>query len=543
MSHEIRTPMNAIIGFSDLLAEEDLTDEQRECANTVRESGDNLLRLINDILDFSKIEAGQLDIEIIDCSLGQLLSSVESLIGPKTREKGIDFAVIKGNDLPAQIRTDPTRVRQCLINLANNAIKFTEQGQVRIEVSLRDVGDEPCVRFDMKDTGIGIPKDRQEAIFESFTQADGSTTRKFGGTGLGLTITKQLAELLGGELTVTSELGKGSVFSLTIPAGVDVINQPSLHKADDTIQLVKEKDMIKRREFSGRVLVAEDSKTNQKLIRWLLEGLGLQVTIAADGKGAVEKALTEPFGLIFMDIQMPQMNGYEATEALRKKGLTKPIVALTAHAMKGDDKKCLDAGCDDYLTKPIDREKLVQVLSKHLPKSSESVSGRIDYLKSGLDELCGICCGTESRPAETDQQTEPRRSECVINWDTVIDICGDEDVAKEICAIFLKDGPDTFKSISAAIQANDPEDIRLYAHRLKGSSASIGAKTLSERAYRLECAARDESLADADAMLADIQSELEKVMSFFSEADWVETAKPHTCPAQQPDPADRSATL
>jgi len=228
MSHEIRTPMNAIMGFSDILADGDLSDEQKESVNIIRESGHNLLRLIDDILDFSKIEAGQLDTESIDCSLARLLDTVGSLMRPKVTEKGLEFKVVESSNLPAKIRTDPARLRQCLINLVNNAIKFTEKGHVYLNTSLEESEGVPFIRFDTEDTGIGIPKNKQKEIFGAFVQADGSTNRKYGGTGLGLAVTKQLAELLGGELTVTSQKGRGSVFSLVVPAGLDVTKQSRL---------------------------------------------------------------------------------------------------------------------------------------------------------------------------------------------------------------------------------------------------------------------------------------------------------------------------
>jgi len=382
MSHEIRTPMNAIIGFSELLADEDLTDRQKGDVNLIRESGHNLLMLINDILDFSKIEAGQLDVEIIDCSLGKLLNSVSALMRPKATEKSLEFKVIKGNSLPAEIRSDPTRLQQCLINLVGNAIKFTEKGRVYINVSLEDEDNRPYIRFDVEDTGIGIAKDKQDAIFDSFTQADGSTTRKYGGTGLGLAITKQLTELLGGEMTISSEADKGSVFSFRIPAGVDVAKQPLLDT--DNIASYTETDQTKAEqpEFTGSVLVAEDALTNQVLIKSLLERSGLQVTIAEDGVQAVQRAMDQEFDLVFMDIQMPNMNGYEATKELRQGGITTPIVALTANAMKGDDKKCLDAGCDEYLAKPINHDELLKMISKYLPSKELVLASQAEMRKS-----------------------------------------------------------------------------------------------------------------------------------------------------------------
>jgi len=366
MSHEIRTPMNGIIGFSDLLADENLTNEQAAHVDLIRNSGHSLLNLINDILDFSKIEAGKMDVEIIDCSLSKILNSIESLMRPKVVEKDLEFAINETTVLPETIKTDPLRLQQCLINLVNNAAKFTKTGHIHINVSLDESETKPFIRLDVKDTGIGIPADKQETIFESFSQADGSTSRKYGGTGLGLAITKQLAELLGGQLTLTSEEGKGATFSLTIAANVDVTKQPLLDRNNTASHTHHERDKEEQHEFSGHVLVAEDVKTNQVLIKTLLKRMGLQVTIAEDGNEAVEKALAHKFDLILMDIQMPHMNGYEAAKTLRKQDITTPIIALTANAMKGDDQKCIKMGCDDYLAKPVNRTELLEKLQKYL---------------------------------------------------------------------------------------------------------------------------------------------------------------------------------
>jgi signal transduction histidine kinase/CheY-like chemotaxis protein/HPt (histidine-containing phosphotransfer) domain-containing protein len=526
MSHEIRTPMNAIIGFSEVLSEDKLTNEQRKHINIIKESGENLLQLINDILDFSKIEAGKLDIEIIECSLGRLLAVVEPLMRPRAEEKGLTLEIVKSEGLPALIRTDPVRLRQCLINLINNAIKFTEEGYVRTTVSLEEFGDEPYIKFDIKDTGIGIPDDKQSVIFKKFEQAEGGTTRKYGGTGLGLPITKQLAHLLGGEVTVTSEEGKGAVFSFIIPAGVDVKSQPSLDEYDFVSELNQEDaTTTKRAKLSGRILVAEDSRTNQMLIRLLLEKLGLKITIAQDGKKAVEEALSQTFDLIFMDMQMPIMNGYEATKKLRSEGITTPIVALTAHAMKGDDAKCISAGCSDYLAKPLNRKKLLETVHKYFSSEGKALGDKVDSLKSQADELGRLCSDEISTEAQTDGLVSVQSREEVIDWAAAKSICDDETVIKEIVKAFLDDGPKTIKSIAKAIKAKKPADVQLYAHKLKGAALSIGASRLPDAAYRLECAGQEKDIATAASAFKDVQSKFEKLVTFLSKADWMEIAK------------------
>ncbi len=379
MSHEIRTPMNAIIGFSDFLADGEMTKEQKEYINLIRESGQNLLKVINDILDFSKIEADKLDTEIIPCSLSRLLNSIESMMRLKANEKGLEFKVIKSDTLFDQICTDPTRLRQCLINLIGNAIKFTERGHVYVKVLLETTGNNSNIRFDVEDTGIGISEDSYNKIFEPFTQADGSTTRKFGGTGLGLTITKRLVELLGGKLNLTSRVGTGSVFSITIPAGLDVTKQHLLETNNIDCYWEDGSSKVEIKKFSGKVLVVEDVKTNQILMQLLLGTMGLEVTIAENGNEAIQKAFAEEFDLIFMDILMPYMDGCEALKALRSEGMVTPIIALTANAMTEDVKKCVEAGFDDYLVKPLDHFKLMKIINKYL---LSEVPAQIETLNS-----------------------------------------------------------------------------------------------------------------------------------------------------------------
>jgi PAS domain S-box-containing protein len=381
MSHEIRTPLNGILGFSEILQQEELTVQQREYLNIISNSGKNLLAVIEDILDFSRIEAGKLNTEIIECSLEEILAGMDSLLRPLATKKGLEFDIFPSSELPRTIKTDPLRVRQCLINLVSNAIKFTDSGHVYVKISLENEVDRPVVRFDVEDTGIGVSPDKQEMIFKYFSQADSSTTRKYGGTGLGLAITKRLAHILGGNLQVQSEPGQGSVFSLLIPTGVEVESEDSLHNDDfddhkqDDVEPVSPQLGDSDQGFeSKRILIAEDNPINQKFIEVLLNKLGLRITMVPDGQQAVDKASSESFDLILMDMQMPVLSGYEATRALRKKSISTPIIALTAYAMETDAQKCLDAGCDDYLPKPFSHEQLYDLMVKYLSPATAPFS-------------------------------------------------------------------------------------------------------------------------------------------------------------------------
>ena len=526
MSHEIRTPMNAIMGFSDLLADEDLTGEQREHVNIIRESGHSLLDLINNILDFSKIEAKQLEIDMVVCSLGRILNFIDSTTMPQAEKKFLDFKIVECDGLPERIHTDPSRLRQCLINLTNNAVKFTEKGHIYVNVSLEDRDNQPYIRFDIEDTGIGIPKDKQEEIFEGFVQADGSTNRRYGGTGLGLAITKQLTELLKGELTLTSKEGKGSIFSIIIPAGLDVTKQPPLdlhavHKASG-------KTETGQPEFSGHVLVAEDARTNQVLIKSLLKRVGLQVTVAKDGNEAVQKALATQFDLIFMDIEMPNMNGYEVTKALRKEGLRTPIIALTAYAMKGDDEKCFAAGCDDYISKPIEHNKLLQILDKYLSAGNGDMRQRIDSVKSDVEQLNQLCSDTASSDTKEPESSDEQYGELPVDFATIKKIYDDEDVLKEVVKVFLEEAPQTIELLAKAIEAKDSKNVKVYAHKLKGLARHVAARKLSDMLYHLETKGREGVLEGSEALFADIQEEFDKLKSFLSQPNWTESAEQQT---------------
>lgn len=368
MSHEIRTPMTAILGFNDILLDNVTGKENIEAARTVKENGEYLINLINDILDLSKVEAGRLDIELTRCSPHGIVAEVASLMRVRAAAKNLPLQVRFDGPVPETIQTDSTRLRQLLINVVGNAIKFTECGSVQIVTRLvHHSSDAPKLRFDVIDTGIGIAEDKVDKVFLPFTQADNSTTRQFGGTGLGLTICKRVAELLDGEISVISSVGKGSTFSITVGTGsLDGIKLLANESESVRESLTKTDDpMTSLPQLAGSILLAEDGPDNQRLISILLKKAGAEVTIADNGQIAVDLALAavaenHPYDVILMDMQMPILDGYSATRQLRNAGYSRPILALTAHAMSGDRQKCLDAGCDDYITKPIDREAMIQ---------------------------------------------------------------------------------------------------------------------------------------------------------------------------------------
>ncbi len=370
MSHEIRTPMNAIMGFSDIIANQELSDEQHQYIQIIRDSARNLLQVIGDILDLSRIEAGKLDVELKCCDLGVLVRSVESMVGGQAGEKGLDLKVVRGPDVPAMIRTDPSRLRQCLINLLGNAIKFTERGRVSLEVSVQETEGAEVICFEVEDTGPGIPLEKQQAIFDGFTQADESTTRRYGGPGLGLTITKHLVELLGGSISLSSEVGKGSKFTLMLAA--DAVTNDASESQCRQAESTGNNSQRMWRQFSGRALVVEDCRTNQILLKTMLEKSGFEVDIAPDGAEAIGRVHSCSYDIILMDMQMPGVSGYEAAETLRADGVTTPIIAVTAHAMADDRAKCIAAGCDDYLSKPVDRSRLFETLARYVPSEAET---------------------------------------------------------------------------------------------------------------------------------------------------------------------------
>jgi signal transduction histidine kinase/CheY-like chemotaxis protein/HPt (histidine-containing phosphotransfer) domain-containing protein len=504
-SHEIRTPMNAILGYADMLLDARATDDyRRKCVNVIRRNGQHLLAIISDILDLSKVEAGRMSAERIVCDLPQLVGDVIGLTRPRATEKGLTFEVTFDDVIPRTIVTDPVRAKQVLVNLVANAIKFTPGGSVRLHVGRDVTYTNHILRFEVGDTGIGMTDEQMGKLFQPFTQADASTTRKFGGTGLGLTISKRLAQILGGDITVESVAGAGSTFRFHVDGGprdgVELLRDLTQEKLNLPELTPPAQDKEVR--LLGSVLLAEDGEDNRYLLTTFLTGAGIRVTHAQDGETAVGLAREGAFDLVLMDMQMPVMDGYHAAGELRAGGYAKPIIALTANAMAEDRAKCLAAGCTDYLSKPIDRPTLIAACAAYLPVDIAPADAAADEVP--------LAVAPESRAdAKSANRRAPIRSS----------LARDARVSR-VLDRFIANLPERVARLRRCVESNDLEALRHTVHNLKGAGAGYGFASLSDRSAATEDVLRSEhTIEDVRRQVEELIDTIRQVEGYKAPAD------------------------
>jgi signal transduction histidine kinase/DNA-binding response OmpR family regulator len=488
MSHEIRTPMNAILGFTSLLRKTQLSEEQRQYTQSIHSASENLLVLINDILDLSKIEAGMMNLEQTKFSLRSLVASVAAMFSERVKEKKLHFFTHVDDEIPDILSGDALRLTQILVNILSNAVKFTDKGNINFSVTqLQQYNDQVHLQFVVKDTGIGIAKEKLSSVFDRFQQAESSTSRRYGGTGLGLAIVRQLVDLQHGKLHLHSEEGKGTEFKIELP--YEVIHETTLANEMPVSELLRSdlKDV--------KVLIAEDNQMNQQLIHHLMKIWGIEYTIVATGAEAIEELKKNGYSLVLMDIQMPEMDGYTATEYIRKEiDADIPIIAMTAHAMAGEKERCLQAGMSDYISKPLKESALYNLILFHVQLSF-------------------------AMHKEDTQVMNMQTGYSIINLSYLHELSGNDLVfEREMLHQFLLQTPGELNNLQQAIEAGEFLNIKKIAH---GFKSTVGYLGLSEQLYpyldRIEENAANEQKDNIDADFRHVRTVCEQAMEEVKE--------------------------
>jgi CheY-like chemotaxis protein/HPt (histidine-containing phosphotransfer) domain-containing protein len=527
--------MNGVIGMTGLLLNTDLTSDQRDYVETIHSSGEALLTIINEILDFSKIEAGKLDLEQAPFDLRDCVEESLDLLASRAAEKSLNLAYWIDESVPNKLVGDVTRLRQILVNLLSNAIKFTEKGEIIISVISRllplDPGqsstvtserpqikdEEPGTKdqiyelhFTVRDTGIGIPPERMDRLFQAFSQGDTSTTRKYGGTGLGLVISKRLSELMGGTIWVESQgtPGQGSTFHFTIQTRIELEQRADNvnNKPARSVSLQTQPDLQLAKQHPLHILLVEDNIVNQKVALHLLEQIGYQADLASNGLEAIQSLQQQEYDVVLMDIQMPEMDGLEASQHICQ---TWPpdrrprLIALTAHAIQGDQEQCFEAGMDDYISKPVHLEALMRALSQCRPISDQF------HKEAGEMSLDDSTRQQETLPA-------PLSPEVLDTLRRTIGLDTPEGLI-ELIRIYLEDSPVRLAKLQQGVVQEKPEEVKLAAHSLRSTSATFGALRLAGLCQELEVMARSGRLAGASEKLGLVQAEFERVKSALND--------------------------